>query len=119
MKRAEENVGKTDQTRYDVTGKPSWLTYDIACTAYSRYILEIGQSEDWMALQAALAPCLLGYGIIAHQLYSDVATKRQGNPYWTWIQNYVADDYVQAVKKGTGRFACSYPRPSVFLSRIA
>ncbi|KAJ8123590.1 hypothetical protein ONZ43_g499 [Nemania bipapillata] len=62
-----------------------------ACTAYTRYVLDIGQSEDWLGLQISLAPCLLGYGAIAKQLHAD---------YWPWILNYVADDYVQAVQTG-------------------
>jgi len=73
-----------------------------ACTAYSRYILEVGQSEDWMGLQIALAPCILGYGEIARRLHADSRTKRAGNPYWAWIGNYVADDYVQATEKFSG-----------------
>ncbi|KAK0711680.1 Phosphomethylpyrimidine kinase-domain-containing protein [Lasiosphaeris hirsuta] len=72
-----------------------------ACTAYTRYVLDVGQSEDWIALQIALAPCLLGYGVIAQQLHNDSRSKQGGdNPYWPWIQNYVADDYVAAVKTG-------------------
>lgn len=39
-----------------------------ACTAYSRYVLDVGQSEDWLALQIALLPCLLGYGMIGRRL---------------------------------------------------
>ncbi|KAF6805191.1 thiamine biosynthesis protein (thi-4) [Colletotrichum musicola] len=72
-----------------------------ACTAYTRYVLDVGQSEDWIGLQMALAPCLLGYGAVAKQLHGDVKTKRDGNTYWSWIENYVADDYVQAVKTGS------------------
>ena len=71
-----------------------------ACTAYTRYVLDVGQSEDYIGLQVALAPCLLGYGALAQQLHSDPKTKREGNTYWTWIQNYVAEDYVTAVKTG-------------------
>ncbi|KAI1154932.1 Rapamycin-insensitive companion of mTOR, N-term-domain-containing protein [Nemania diffusa] len=71
-----------------------------ACTAYTRYVLDIGQSEDWLGLQISLAPCLLGYGAIAKQLHADVRTKTEGNTYWPWILNYVADDYVQAVATG-------------------
>jgi len=54
----------------------------------------------------ALAPCLLGYGVIAAQLFSSPLSKRglDQNPYWTWIENYVADDYVQAVKTGSELF---------------
>lgn len=59
-------------------------------------------AEDWMGLQVALAPCILGYGEIARRLHADHKTKRAGNPYWAWIENYVADDYVQAVEKFSG-----------------
>lgn len=49
----------------------------------------------------ALAPCLLGYGAVASMLDAHKNTVRKGNTYWPWIQNYVADDYVQAVKTGS------------------
>ncbi|KAI2626484.1 Phosphomethylpyrimidine kinase-domain-containing protein [Hypoxylon sp. NC1633] len=71
------------------------------CTAYTRYVLDIGQSEDWLGLQVALAPCLLGYGAIAKQLHGDPRTKTEGNTYWRWVLNYVAEDYVQAVQTGS------------------
>lgn len=73
-----------------------------ACTAYTRYVLDIGQSEDWLALQIALLPCLLGYGHIARRLYQQQTTNppAQPNRYLKWIHNYVADDYVAAVAKG-------------------
>lgn len=72
-----------------------------ACTAYTRYVLDTGMSEDWLGLQMAIAPCLLGYGVIAKQLDEDPRCKRTvENPYWTWIQNYVAQSYVSAVETG-------------------
>ena len=64
----------------------------------------MGQSEDWLALQMALAPCLIGYGAIAKRLYSAGETLREGNRYWKWIENYVADDYTEAVRLGSGTF---------------
>lgn len=67
-----------------------------------RYVLDIGQSEDWLALQISMAPCLIGYGEIAKRLHADPTTKREGNIYWKWIENYVADDYTEAVKVGSG-----------------
>lgn len=73
-----------------------------ACTAYTRYVLDCGQSSDWLALQMALAPCLLGYGAVARALHDDPQTDRSdANTYWKWILNYVADDYVEAVKTGS------------------
>lgn len=68
-----------------------------------RYVLDVGQSEDWFALQIAMAPCLIGYGMIARRLFDDPKTKRDGNIYWKWIENYVAEDYVEAVQIGSGK----------------
>ncbi|KAE8447396.1 hypothetical protein EG329_010810 [Mollisiaceae sp. DMI_Dod_QoI] len=34
------------------------------------------------------------------KLHADPDTKREGNKYWKWIENYVADDYAEAVKIG-------------------
>ncbi|EXJ91223.1 hypothetical protein A1O1_04333 [Capronia coronata CBS 617.96] len=74
----------------------------LACVAYSRYVLDVGQSEDWLALQMALAPCLLGYGEAAQRLYveKESRTADQGNRYWRWVENYVADDYQEAITVG-------------------
>jgi hydroxymethylpyrimidine/phosphomethylpyrimidine kinase len=66
-------------------------------------VLDIGQSQDWLGLQVAMAPCLLGYGAIARQLHADPRSKKKGNLYWTWIENYVAEDYATAVKTGSGK----------------
>ena len=74
----------------------------LACVAYSRWVLDIGHSEDYLALQISLASCLLGYGVAAQKLTSDSGSKREGNPYWKWVENYVAEDYQEAVKMGSG-----------------
>lgn len=37
-------------------------------------------------------------------LHGDSKSVREGNHYWNWVKNYVADDYVQAVKTGSGEF---------------
>jgi thiaminase len=98
----EEHQGKTGRAppyppSLSMTDTPQ------ACTAYTRYVLDVGQSEDWLGLQLALAPCLLGYGAIAKQLHDDPRTKKDGNTYWPWILNYVAEDYVQATETGSGK----------------
>lgn len=83
-----------------------------ACTAYSRYILDVGASGDWLALQVALAPCLIGYGVIAKRLFDDERSVREGNKYWQWVMNYVADDYVQAVETGQELLEREMPKQS-------
>ncbi|KAH7552562.1 hypothetical protein BM1_08513 [Bipolaris maydis] len=74
---------------------------DQATTAYTRYVLDIGMSQDFLALQIALLPCLLGYGIIAKRLYEDPNTVRTGSRYWKWIEQYVADEYRGAMARGS------------------
>ena len=75
----------------------------LACTAYTRFLLDVGCSLDFFALQVALAPCLLGYGEVAARLDSDPKTVKKGNPYFKWIENYVAADYRAALETGKGR----------------
>ncbi|KAF4471420.1 hydroxymethylpyrimidine phosphomethylpyrimidine kinase 2 [Fusarium albosuccineum] len=74
-----------------------------ACTAYTRYVLDIGQNGDWLGLQMALSPCLLGYGAAAKMLHDHEKTLRENNTYWAWIKNYNEDDYVRAVRLGSGK----------------
>lgn len=87
------------------SSRVTFLADFLACTAYSRYMLDVGQSEDWLALQIALAPCLIGYGQIAARIYGEQASVREGNPYWKWVENYVAEDFVEAVKTGSGKIS--------------
>ena len=75
-------------------------TEDLATVAYTRFVLDIGNREDWFALQIALAPCLLGYGAIAERVFNDAESKREGNPYWRWVEQYVSEDFRDAVGKG-------------------
>ena len=77
-----------------------WISFNFINLNMSRYVLDIGQSEDWLALQIALLPCLIGYGLIAQRLEKEKSTAVEGNKYWKWITNYVADDYVEAIKLG-------------------
>jgi len=46
---------------------------------------------------------MLGYAAIAKQLYTDSRSKREGNIYWSWIENYIGEDYFAAVKAVSGK----------------
>ena len=81
----------------DIIGKEE----DQATTAYTRYVLDIGMSQDFLALQIAQLPCLIGYGIIAKRLYEDPKTVRKDSKYWKWIEQYVADEYRGAMMRGS------------------
>ncbi|KAH7308089.1 Phosphomethylpyrimidine kinase-domain-containing protein [Stachybotrys elegans] len=69
-----------------------------ACTAYTRYVLDIGQSQDWLALQVALAPCLFGYADIAKMLLAHPDTQKTDNVYWQWIETYASEEYMKGVR---------------------
>lgn len=49
-----------------------------------------------------MAPCLIGYGAIAHRLVDDPKTVTEGNRYWKWIETYAGADYDEAVAMGSG-----------------
>jgi thiaminase/transcriptional activator TenA len=65
-----------------------------ATVAYTRYVLDRGNSGDLLDLQVALAPCIVGYGEIGAQLLR--SARLVGNPYRSWIEMYGGPEY-QAV----------------------
>lgn len=69
----------------------------LACTAYTRFVLDIGMSQDLFALQVAMAPCLLGYQEVALRLAKE--GKKDDNIYWEWVENYSGKGYGEAVIK--------------------
>lgn len=72
---------------------------DPACVAYTRYVLDRGMAGDVLDLHAALAPCVVGYGVIGARLAADPATKRgDGNPYDAWIAMYSGEEYLDVVR---------------------
>lgn len=72
---------------------------DPACVAYTRFVLDRGHAGDLLDLYAALAPCVVGYGVIGARLAADPATRRgDGNPYDAWIGVYAGDDYRTVVR---------------------
>lgn len=61
--------------------------------AYTRYVLERGLAGDVLDLHVALSPCVVGYGEIGRRLAADPATRREGNPYLSWIEMYSSAEY--------------------------
>lgn len=74
------------------------LPEDPACMAYTRYVLERGMAGDVLDLHVALAPCVVGYGVIGQRLAADPATKREGNPYLAWIEMYSGEEYLDVAR---------------------
>ena len=58
--------------------------------AYTRYVLELGYSGDFIDLLSALAPCVLGYGEIG---INGKNFKIKTPMYKKWIDTYSSDEY--------------------------
>ena len=53
----------------------------IETLAYTRYVLDTGMRGDLLALQVALAPCVIGYAEIAARLATRPEAQAETNPY--------------------------------------
>jgi thiaminase/transcriptional activator TenA len=63
--------------------------------AYTRYVLELGYSGDFLDLLSALAPCVLGYGEIG---INGKNLKIKTPMYQKWIDTYSSDEYQDVCK---------------------
>jgi thiaminase (transcriptional activator TenA) len=86
--------------------------------AYTRFVLDRGAAGDRLDLETALAPCILGYAVIAAERMADPATRLDGNRYREWLEMYGGSEYQTLAREaeaalddqfirrgGNGRFA--------------
>ncbi|WP_104202584.1 thiaminase II [Billgrantia saliphila] len=74
-----------------------------ATMAYTRYVLDTGNRGDLLDLHVALAPCLVGYGEIAHWLNAQAFTVRgAANPSEAWIAMYESEEFQDAMRAELG-----------------
>jgi thiaminase/transcriptional activator TenA len=64
-----------------------------ATIAYTRFVLDRGVAGDRLDLEVALAPCVVGYAVIAEERMADPRTRLDGNPYREWLEMYAGSDY--------------------------
>ena len=64
-----------------------------ATVAYTRFVLDRGLAGDRLDLEVTLAPCVIGYAVIAAERMADPATRRDGNPYREWLDMYAGGEY--------------------------
>src|SRR6266581_3700079 len=89
-----------------------------ATIAYTRFVLDRGLAGDRLDLEVALAPCIVGYALIAAERIGDPATRLDGNRYREWLEMYAGSDYRRLAREaaaaldeqfarrgGEGRFA--------------
>src|SRR5215472_4043611 len=64
-----------------------------ATLAYTRFVLDRGLAGDRLDLEVALAPCVIGYAVIAAEQMADPQTRLDGNPYREWLEMYAGSEY--------------------------
>jgi thiaminase/transcriptional activator TenA len=67
--------------------------------AYTRYVLDAGMRGDLLALEVALAPCVIGYAEIATRLAARPNAYAATNPYRAWIAEYAGPPYQDVAAK--------------------
>jgi thiaminase/transcriptional activator TenA len=83
--------------------------------AYTRYVLDTGMRGDLLALQVALAPCVIGYAEIAARLAARADALAASNPYRVWIAEYAGAPYQQVAERARAqleRLADVYATPA-------
>lgn len=61
--------------------------------AYTRFVLDRGLAGDRLDLEVALAPCIVGYAMMAAERIADSSTRLEGNRYREWLDMYAGSDY--------------------------
>ena len=64
-----------------------------ATVAYTRYVLDCGQSGDLLDLHVALAPCVIGYAEIGARLAAKIGPALESHPYREWIGEYAGEAF--------------------------
>ncbi|GAB4511720.1 MAG: thiaminase II [Roseibium sp.] len=83
-----ELCGSWGMNRADIEGAPE----DTPTMAYTRFVLDAGMAGDLLDLQAALAPCIVGYAEIGRDL-AGRGCDTESNPYRRWIREYAGGPY--------------------------
>ncbi len=79
------------------------LPEDPANMAYTRFVIERGLAGDALDLHAALAPCVIGYGVIGDALARDPETLTAGNLFAEWIATYAGGEYQAIAREAAER----------------
>jgi thiaminase (transcriptional activator TenA) len=81
----------------------------IETIAYTRFVLDRGLAGDRLDLETALAPCIIGYAVIAAERMADPATRLDGNRYRDWLEMYAGSEYQDLAREAQtavdGQFA--------------
>jgi thiaminase/transcriptional activator TenA len=81
-----------------------------ATIAYTRFVLDRGLAGDRLDLETALAPCIVGYAVIAAERMGDPTTRRDDNPYRDWLEMYAGDEYRKLAREAEAALDAAFAR---------
>ncbi len=81
-----------------------------ATIAYTRFVLDRGAAGDRLDLETALAPCIVGYAVIAEERTADPATRLDGNPYREWLEMYSGAEYQELAREAAAALDEAFAR---------
>ena len=90
----------------EITAEPE----AIETVGYTRFVLDCGLAGDRLDLEVALAPCVVGYAEIARERMADPATRRDNNPYRSWLDMYAGDDYQNLAREAAAALDAQFAR---------
>lgn len=82
----------------------------LATLAYTRFVLDRGGAGDRLDLEVALAPCIIGYAVIAAERMADPATRHDGNPYREWLEMYAGGEYQELAREAEAALDDAFAR---------
>jgi len=84
----------------------------MATIAYTRFVLDRGLAGDRLDLETALAPCIIGYAVIAAERMADPSTRIDGNPYREWLEMYAGAEYQELAREAEAALDEQFARRS-------
>src|SRR6516164_2319793 len=70
-----------------------------ATVAYTRFVLDRGVAGDRLDLEVSLAPCIVGYAVIATERMADPGTQLDGNRYRELLDIYAGAEYQKLARE--------------------
>lgn len=67
--------------------------------AYSRYMLSVGESGDFLDMLVGLSACAIGYAKIGKAIASRLEEKLENHPYKEWIRTYSSEIFQNEAKE--------------------
>lgn len=87
--------------------------------AYTRYVLSVGDSGNYLDMLVALSACATGYGYIGRELLERLDAKAlESHPYKEWILTYSGDEF-QAEVKEFEDFVNSYKVDEAYFTKLS